>query len=134
MSQNLLMIEDDARLADMVREYLGRIRAVLRRRVDGAIQPGNQLRFGSLEIDRNARTVHVGPQTCDLTSYPFDLLVALAERAGIDLFGGPGLATGGRSAPAGCRCTQRSGANHWQRPGAHAAPAKRGCGCPRPIG
>ena len=46
MSQNLLMIEDDARLADMVREYLGRIRAVLRRRVDGAIQPGNQLRFG----------------------------------------------------------------------------------------
>ena len=82
MSQNLLMIEDDARLADMVREYLARIRAVLRRRVDGAIQPGNQLRFGSLEIDRDARTVHSRPQVCDLTSYQFDLLVALAERAG----------------------------------------------------
>ncbi len=64
------------------RELLARIRAVLRRRVDGAAQAGNQLRFGSLEIDRDARTVHVGPQACDLTSYQFDLLVALAERAG----------------------------------------------------
>ena len=64
------------------RELLARIRAVLRRRVDGAAQPGNQLRFGSLEIDRDARTVHVGSQACDLTSYQFDLLVALAERAG----------------------------------------------------
>jgi DNA-binding response OmpR family regulator len=64
------------------RELLARIRAVLRRRVDGSAQPGNQLRFGSLEIDRDARTVHVGSQACDLTSYQFDLLVALAERAG----------------------------------------------------
>jgi DNA-binding response OmpR family regulator len=64
------------------RELLARIRAVLRRRVDGAALPVNQLRFGSLEIDRDARTVHVGPEACDLTSYQFDLLVALAERAG----------------------------------------------------
>ena len=64
------------------RELLARIRAVLRRRVDSATQPGNQLRFGSLEIDRDARTVQVGPQVCDLTFYQFDLLVALAERAG----------------------------------------------------
>jgi two-component system phosphate regulon response regulator OmpR len=64
------------------RELLARIRAVLRRRVDGAPQAGNQFRFGSLEIDRDARTVSVGAQLCDLTSYQFDILVALAERAG----------------------------------------------------
>ena len=64
------------------RELLARIRAVLRRRVDGAAPAGQQLRFGSLEIDRDARTVSVGPDACDLTSYQFDLLVALAERAG----------------------------------------------------
>ena len=64
------------------RELLARIRAVLRRRVDGAATNGKVLRFGSLEIDRDARTVAVGSQPCDLTSYQFDLLVALAERAG----------------------------------------------------
>ena len=64
------------------RELLARIRAVLRRRVEGAPQVGRQLRFGTLEIDRDARTVSVGAQVCDLTSYQFDLLVALAERAG----------------------------------------------------
>jgi DNA-binding response OmpR family regulator len=40
------------------------------------------LRFGSLEIDRDARTVTVGDQVAELTSYQFDLLVAMAERAG----------------------------------------------------
>lgn len=66
------------------RELLARIRAVLRRRGDGnvATSPGRTLRFGTLEIDRDARTVSVGQQMCDLTSYQFDLLVALAERAG----------------------------------------------------
>ena len=64
------------------RELLARIRAVLRRRVDGAAPAGQQLRFGSLEIDRDARTVSIGTEACDLTSYQFDLLVALAERAG----------------------------------------------------
>ncbi len=64
------------------RELLARIRAILRRRVDGIAQGGRQLRFGTLEIDRDARTVSVGAQACDLTSYQFDLLVALAERAG----------------------------------------------------
>jgi DNA-binding response OmpR family regulator len=64
------------------RELLARIRAVLRRRVDGAPQNGQQLRFGTLDIDRDARTVTVGGQACDLTSYQFDLLVTLAERAG----------------------------------------------------
>ena len=64
------------------RELLARIRAVLRRHGEGAPATGNQLRFGSLEIDRDARTVNVAGQLCDLTSYQFDLLVALAERAG----------------------------------------------------
>lgn len=64
------------------RELLARIRAVLRRRVEGAAPVGRQLRFGTLEIDRDARTVCVAGEACDLTSYQFDLLVALAERAG----------------------------------------------------
>jgi two-component system phosphate regulon response regulator OmpR len=65
------------------RELLARIRAVLRRRVDLASSTaGPGLRFGTLEIDRDARTVTVGAQACELTSYQFDLLVALAERAG----------------------------------------------------
>ena len=64
------------------RELLARIRAVLRRRGEGLPQVNKQLRFGTLEIDRDARTVSVAGQVCDLTSYQFDLLVALAERAG----------------------------------------------------
>jgi DNA-binding response OmpR family regulator len=70
------------------RELLARIRAVLRRRGDAghSTSPGSRstpvLRFGSLEIDRDARTVEVACQGCELTSYQFDLLVALAERAG----------------------------------------------------
>ena len=64
------------------RELLARIRAVLRRRVEGTPTSSKQLRFGTLEIDRDARIVNVGAQVCDLTSYQFDLLVALAERAG----------------------------------------------------
>jgi DNA-binding response OmpR family regulator len=65
------------------RELLARIRAILRRRTDGGAAAATQaLRFGSLEIDRDSRTVTVGGQVADLTSYQFDLLVALAERAG----------------------------------------------------
>lgn len=67
------------------RELLARIRAILRRRGDGvaaANQLSQVLRFGSLEIDRDARTVVVAGKLADLTSYQFDLLVTLAERAG----------------------------------------------------
>ena len=66
------------------RELLARIRAVLRRRGESAPRraPPRVMRFGSLEIDRNARTVTVGGKPADLTSYQFDLLVAMAERAG----------------------------------------------------
>jgi DNA-binding response OmpR family regulator len=64
------------------RELLARIRAILRRKVDSPAPNGKTLRFGTLEIDRDARTVVVAGAACDLTSYQFDLLVALAERAG----------------------------------------------------
>ncbi len=64
------------------RELLARVRAVLRRRVEGAAPVATQLRFGAMEIDRDARTVTVAGAACELTSYQFDLLVAMAERAG----------------------------------------------------
>ena len=65
------------------RELLARIRAILRRRTDGGSTASTQaLRFGTLEIDRDARTVTVAGELADLTSYQFDLLVALAARAG----------------------------------------------------
>ena len=64
------------------RELLARIRAILRRRTESPAASAKLLRFGTLEIDRDARTVTVAGADCDLTSYQFDLLVALAERAG----------------------------------------------------
>jgi two-component system phosphate regulon response regulator OmpR len=64
------------------RELLARIRAVLRRRLPGAAPASTLLQFGSLEIDRDARTVTVAGKASELTSYQFDLLIALAERAG----------------------------------------------------
>ena len=64
------------------RELLARIRAVLRRQQPGAEPERKLLRFGSLEIDRDARVVSVGGAPAELTSYQFDLLVTLAERAG----------------------------------------------------
>jgi DNA-binding response OmpR family regulator len=64
------------------RELLARIRAILRRRESGPAPSAQQLRFGTLEIDRDARSVTVAGAPCELTSYQFDLLVALAERAG----------------------------------------------------
>ena len=60
------------------RELLARIRAVLRRHGGGAAPNGQLMRFGSMEIDRDARTVTVAGKICELTSYQFDLLVALA--------------------------------------------------------
>ena len=68
------------------RELLARIRAVLRRRHEHgtpvAAAAASLLQFGSLEIDRDARTVQVAGTLCELTSHQFDLLVVLAERAG----------------------------------------------------
>ncbi len=69
------------------RELLARIRAILRRQAmpqqaGEASNVSAQLVFGSLEIDRDARVVRVSAKAVELTSYQFDLLVALAERAG----------------------------------------------------
>ena len=74
------------------RELLARIRAVLRRHGEGSGPPQSdagsaagglpRLRFGALDIDRDARVVSIDGRACDLTSYQFDLLVAMAERAG----------------------------------------------------
>jgi two-component system, OmpR family, phosphate regulon response regulator OmpR len=62
------------------RELLARLRAILRRR-DRSV-PDSTLRFGRLEIDRDARRVLVDGTERPLTGHQFGLLVALAERAG----------------------------------------------------
>jgi DNA-binding response OmpR family regulator len=66
------------------RELLARIKAILRRRENVSAAEDNEqcLKFGRLTIDRNARKVSVADRACDLTSYQFDLLWVLAERAG----------------------------------------------------
>lgn len=68
------------------RELLARIRAVLRRASPAAGGVAElqrpALRFGSLTIDRDAREVAVAGRLCELTSYQFDLLLVMAERAG----------------------------------------------------
>jgi DNA-binding response OmpR family regulator len=69
------------------RELLARIRAVLRRSAEPSPINGHSgahkvMRFGTLEIDRDARLVSVAGVARELTSYQFDLLVAMAERAG----------------------------------------------------
>ncbi len=70
------------------RELLARIRAILRRRADAgknedqAATTKPVLQFGSLEINPNNRQASLRGLVCDLTSYQFDLLLALAERAG----------------------------------------------------
>jgi DNA-binding response OmpR family regulator len=62
------------------RELLARVRAILRRR--GGAGPSNVMRFGRLEIDRDARSVRVEGVERPLTGHQFMLLVALAEHAG----------------------------------------------------
>jgi two-component system phosphate regulon response regulator OmpR len=62
------------------RELLARLRAILRR--SGAGAADKPLHFGRLEIDRGAHAVRVDGQACELTSYQFNLLVALAQNAG----------------------------------------------------
>jgi len=65
------------------RELLARLKAILRRRRGaGDVGTPPPLRFGRLEIDRGARQLRIAGEMRTLTSYQFDLLVALAERAG----------------------------------------------------
>ena len=61
------------------RELLARLRAILRRRGGTS---GRMLRFGRLEIDRDAHTLRVDGVERTLTSYQFALLAAMAEQAG----------------------------------------------------
>jgi two-component system, OmpR family, phosphate regulon response regulator OmpR len=62
------------------RELLARLKAVLRRA--NRQSKDSLLRFGRLEIDRDARAVRVAGAEKTLTSFQFALLVALAENAG----------------------------------------------------
>jgi two-component system phosphate regulon response regulator OmpR len=64
------------------RELLARLRAILRRRVKGSLGADRSLVFGRLEIDTAARAVRLDGAECALTGYQFDLLSALAARAG----------------------------------------------------
>lgn len=64
------------------RELLARNKAILRRKSGVAVMSQRVMQFGSLEIDRDARRVLVAGVACELTSYQYDLLLALAERAG----------------------------------------------------
>jgi two-component system, OmpR family, phosphate regulon response regulator OmpR len=63
------------------RELLARLRAIVRRRARHAASE-KALHFGRLELDTAARAVRLDGQACELTSYQFDLLVALAKNAG----------------------------------------------------
>jgi DNA-binding response OmpR family regulator len=64
------------------RELLARIRAVLRRREPRSAGRLPILRFGRLEIDRDARTACLDGEPCSLTGHQFELLRILAESAG----------------------------------------------------
>jgi two-component system phosphate regulon response regulator OmpR len=64
------------------RELLARLRAILRRRGVAGTKGSGSLRFGRLEIDRDARVVRLDGEERPLTSYQFELLWALAVSAG----------------------------------------------------
>jgi DNA-binding response OmpR family regulator len=75
------------------RELLARIKALLRR---AKPETRNVLRFGRLEIDRDARQVRLDGEVRTLTGHQFALIEALADNAGrvlsrhqlMDLIGG----------------------------------------------
>lgn len=65
------------------RELLARLRAVLRRQQGIATAGGERvLRFGRLEIDLDARVIRLDDQDKPVTAYQFNLLAAMADRAG----------------------------------------------------
>ena len=63
------------------RELLARLRAILRRGRNGG-SAREVLRFGRLEIDRDARAVRLEGEECSITSHQFELLWVLASQAG----------------------------------------------------
>lgn len=66
------------------RELLARLRAVLRRKQPSSAADASveALVFGHLRIEPDTRVVRVGEIPVELTSYQFDLLLAMAQRAG----------------------------------------------------
>jgi two-component system, OmpR family, phosphate regulon response regulator OmpR len=62
------------------RELLARLKAILRR--SKGERRNEVLRFGRLEIDRDARETRLDGTARPLTSYQFELLLVLAEHAG----------------------------------------------------
>ena len=62
------------------RELLARLRAVLRRASPDTV--AEKLEVGAIAIDIKAREVKVADKRADLTGLEFDILVALARRAG----------------------------------------------------
>ncbi len=65
------------------RELVARLRAVMRRGASGANGAGQPvLRFGRLEIDRDAFQARLDDAVVALTAHQFALLVVLAEHAG----------------------------------------------------
>lgn len=62
------------------RELLARIKAVMRRA--GPLEQPKTLTIADLELDPAGRTVRIGDRPIELTALEFDLLHALAERAG----------------------------------------------------
>ena len=64
------------------RELLARLRAVLRRPRGAAVASPGVLRFGHLEIDTDARSLLVRGRDVAVTAHQFNLLLAMAERAG----------------------------------------------------
>ena len=64
------------------RELLARLRAILRRRNAPAMGTTKTLVFGQLEIDTDAHAVKVAGNEVELTSYQYELLLALAQHAG----------------------------------------------------
>ena len=64
------------------RELHARLRAILRRARARPRVADAGLSFGRLHIDRESRMVRIDGEEVSLTSYQFDLLVAMAENAG----------------------------------------------------
>ncbi len=62
------------------RELLARLKAILRRGKSST--PTDILKFGRLEIDRDAMIAKVGDKACDLTTHQFKLLEIMAGSAG----------------------------------------------------
>ncbi|MBV9544262.1 MAG: response regulator transcription factor [Chloroflexi bacterium] len=58
-----------------VRELQARLRAIMRRHVEGA--EGNSLRFAELELDADAHAARIGDRTVDLTRTEYQLLELL---------------------------------------------------------